>query len=626
MVLLPHPCEVLIVDDSADDREYYCRALGRVPDGRYNTAEAVDGPDGLTRVGERPFDCVLLDYSLPGMNGLEVLRLIRSDHPHLAVVMLTGRGDIDLAVSALKQGANDYLAKAPDLADRLHHAILLAVESAANARRADASQRYLRQMLDHSPDPIFMKDEDHRWVDGNAAFWEFMAGPPERYLNRTAGDFYPPALVKSWHDAERKLLAEEGVAEAEETVPHVTGEELILITKKGVFRDLEDRKRLVGVIHDITTLRTQQQALAASEQTFREAIENAVNPMALASPEGRWLKVNRALCNLLGHAEEDLLANDIASVTHPDDRACDAEQLLSMWTEKQGVRQYEKRFLHRDGEVITVLQSVSVARHRDGTPKHMVIQMQDLTESRRIDRMKSEFISTVSHELRTPLTSIRGSLGLLGQPFAGKLSEAGRGLIDMAAENCERLVALIDEILDIDRIAAGAMRFDRKAHDVASLIDQCIKTTTPYAQKFGIGIARGTTPGRGAIFVDKNRFVQVMSNLISNAVKFSRDGGIVDVLTHEVGDGKIRICVADHGPGIPEEFRGRIFGRFAQADSSVARSRNGTGLGLHITRQLVEAMDGVIGFDSETGVGTTFWVEFPLSDAQECDDPTLAKD
>lgn len=600
---------ILIVDDSADDRDYYHRVLRGISGTDYHVTEATGGDEALALLGRERFDCVLLDYSLPGRNGLELLRLIRADHPYLAIIMLTGQGDIDIAVRSIKKGANDYLTKSADLRERLDHVIMLAVDNAATARKANRTRRYLREMLEHIPDPIFMKDEDHRWVDGNSAFWAFMKGYPGTFIGKSDHDLFPSVQADPVRASEQRVFETGQAHVCEEKCTDLEGNIHYLITKKGLFRDHEDRTLLVGVMHDITTLKAQQDALIASERTFRQAIENAVNGMALVSPEKRWLKVNKALCQLLGYSEADLLANDMASITHPDDRAREEELLTGIWDEEAGMRQFEKRFVHRRGPVITVLQSVSIVRHRDGSPNYLVVQMLDLTETRKMDRMKSEFISTVSHELRTPLTSIRGSLGLVTQPFAGELSAAGRELVEIAGENCERLIALISDILDIDKIASGEMRFDMAVHDAAELVAIAVKANAAYAEKFGMEICCDRLPHGLRVSVDEARFGQAMANLISNAVKFNREGGSVDI-GMALAEGRIRISVTDHGEGITEEFRPRIFGRFAQADSSTERRKEGTGLGLHISQQLIEKMGGRIGFESEVGTGTTFWIEF----------------
>ncbi|MGE4410183.1 MAG: ATP-binding protein [Sphingobium sp.] len=617
------PCAILIIDDNADDREYYRRILNAAKDGSYHVAEAEDGESALALLRTERFDCILLDYSLPGRNGLDLLRLIRADHPHLAIIMLTGQGDIDIAVRAIKEKASDYLVKSPDLRERLDPAIMLAVDNAATARKADLSRRYLRQMLEHIPDPIFMKDEQHRWVDGNSAFWALMKGLPATFIGKTDHDLFPAAQADPVRASERDVFATGQVHVCEEECIDLEGKKHHLITKKGLFHDHEDRTLLVGVMHDITVLKTQQDALATSERTFRLAIENAFNGMALVSPEGRWLKVNKALCQLLGYREIDLLANDIASITHPDDRLREEELLADIWNDKQGMCQFEKRFIHVRGPVITVMQSMSVIRHSDGSPNHLVVQMLDVTEARKIDRMKSEFISTVSHELRTPLTSIRGSLGLMAQPFAAELTPAGRELIEIAGENCERLIAIINDILDIDKIASGKMWFDMELHDAANLVERAVRTNAAYARKFGIAIRCGNLPQGCWLAVDETRFGQVMANLISNAAKFSGNAPSIDIAMERIG-GHVRISVTDHGEGIAEEFHDRIFGKFAQADSSTARRKEGTGLGLHISRQLIEKMGGQIGFESEVGIGTTFWIDFPQAEPAVLPEPLSA--
>lgn len=639
---------ILIIDDNEDDRDHFRRILKTDPEGDYAVTEARDGAEGLKQLAGAEYDCVLLDYSLPGANGLDVLRAIRAEDPHLAVIMLTGQGDINVAVQSLKESANDYLTKSPEIAGQLQHAIRMAMGNAVNARKAANSERYLRQVLDHVPDPIFMKDENHRWVGANAAFWAFMKARPEQFVGKTDHDIFPLDLADLALRDEQEVFRSRQVIVREEEVADMEGRRHRLVVKKGVFQDPGNRPRMVGVVHDITALKAQQAALEASERTFRQAIDHAVNPMALAAPDGRWKKVNRALCRLLGHDREVLLANDIASVTHPDDREEEERQLEGIWDEEEGARQYEKRYYHRAGHVITVLQSVSTVRQRDGAAHYLVVQMMDLTESRKIDRMKSEFISTVSHELRTPLTSIRGSLGLIAQPFAAALTPAGQELIDIAGENCERLIALINDILDIDKIANGEMRLHMEPHDLADMLDRAVKGNAAYAGRFRVELRAGAIPPGWVLTVDDARFLQIMSNLISNAVKFSGDSKEIDIDAAPVpddggtagatdatgavgadpapaenggaetgGGARVRIRVTDHGNGIPEEFRTRIFGKFAQADSSVARARNGTGLGLHISRQLVEAMGGRIGFDTETGVGTTFWIEFPMTEAAD---------
>jgi signal transduction histidine kinase len=227
-----------------------------------------------------------------------------------------------------------------------------------------------------------------------------------------------------------------------------------------------------------------------------------------------------------------------------------------------------------------------------------------------MERMKTEFTAVVSHELRTPLTSIRGSLGLILGAMRENLAPRVRELLEIAQSNCERLVLLINDILDIEKFSAGQMRFAMQPAQLAEVVKQAVQAIEGYARRFHAQIDLQPIPAEWQVSADPERFIQVMTNLLSNAAKYSPPGGIVRVWA-EARDSCWRVNVHDDGPGIPEEFRARIFEKFSQADSSATRAKGGTGLGLHIARRFIEHMHGRIGFDSRPGTGSTFWVELP---------------
>jgi signal transduction histidine kinase len=232
-------------------------------------------------------------------------------------------------------------------------------------------------------------------------------------------------------------------------------------------------------------------------------------------------------------------------------------------------------------------------------------------ERKRLERLKDEFVSTVSHELRTPLTSISASLGLLVGKAAGILPEPARRLLEIAHSNSQRLVRLINDILDIEKLESGHVTFDLRRIEVRSLVDRTIETLRGFADDHNVRIRIADASAIAEVRADADRLAQVITNLLSNAVKFSPSGNEVVVTVAKRAE-FVRISVRDHGPGIAAGFKPHVFERFAQADATNARRKGGTGLGLSIVKQIVERLGGNAGFADAAGGGTVFYVELPV--------------
>lgn len=296
---------------------------------------------------------------------------------------------------------------------------------------------------------------------------------------------------------------------------------------------------------------------------------------------------------------------------HPDDRK---DVLRKHFAAIASASRFDSQFriVRSDGEERVVRSTALVIVDDNGKPVRMTGVNWDITELKRAERMKSEFVSTVSHELRTPLTSIGGSLGLLAGGAAGALPEAAVKLLDVAHRNCNRLTLLINDLLDMEKIDAGKLRFDLEAQLLMPLVEQSIEANAGYAMAHGVSLElTGSAPGACA-HIDAHRFLQVMANLLSNAAKFSPRGASVEIAA-ATRENMIRIEIRDRGPGIPEAFRACIFQKFSQADSTDTRAKSGTGLGLAISKALVEGMGGTMGFETAPGAGTTFYFELPQS-------------
>lgn len=240
-----------------------------------------------------------------------------------------------------------------------------------------------------------------------------------------------------------------------------------------------------------------------------------------------------------------------------------------------------------------------------------VIIVRDITERKKVEQLKNEFVSVVSHELRTPLTSIRGSLGLILGGVVGEFSEKAKNLLNIANNNCERLLHLINDILDIEKMESGKMNFTIEPVDISKIVKESIAANQMYGEKFGVKIKLVESVSGVLVNADYDRMLQVMANLISNAVKFSKQGDSVD-LAIKVLNQKVRVSVTDYGSGIPANFQKSIFQKFSQADTTSTRGKGGTGLGLNITKSIIEKFGGTIDFISQENKKTVFYFDLPV--------------
>lgn len=362
-------------------------------------------------------------------------------------------------------------------------------------------------------------------------------------------------------------------------------------------------------------IRTRQTLLLSIEATAarqRAIFDSAIDGIITLNPSGTIETVNAAATRMFGYNAAELDRRDVSLLI---DIAPDGDgAFLSRLGESQGalegglLRQMEGR--RRDGGTFPV--DVALGAMTLPTGVHVVAIVRDISERRRMEQIKDEFVSTVSHELRTPLTSIAGSLGLLVGGMAGVLPEKAARLIQIAHSNSQRLVRLINDILDIEKMESGKLRLDMAAVDLRDIAQRSIDGVSGYAAELGVAL----TLSEGAsvsIRGDADRLIQVVTNLLSNALKFSPQGGRVHVTVDPVTR-LARLSVADQGPGIPEAFRARIFSRFAQADGSDTRAKGGTGLGLAIAREIAERHGGRLWFESEEGRGTTFHLDLPVAE------------
>jgi PAS domain S-box len=364
----------------------------------------------------------------------------------------------------------------------------------------------------------------------------------------------------------------------------------------------------------VTTRTALMERLAASAARQQATLDSAIDAIVTLNPSGSVESVNAAGERMFGWPASDLIRRDVGVLIDLADNGEGA--FLRRLGESQGaleggiVREMTAR--RRDGSTFPV--DVALGAMDLPTGRHLVAVVRDISERRRVEAMKDAFVSTVSHELRTPLTSIAGSLGLLAGGAAGELPEKASRLIGIAHSNSQRLVRLINDILDVEKLESGRQPMTMEVLDLRDVARRSVEGVQGYADQLGVVLSLGEgepAPVRG----DMDRLIQVVTNLLSNAAKFSPSGGEVSVGVNP--ETRIaRLSVTDRGPGIPDAFRARIFGKFAQADASDARAKGGTGLGLAIAREIAERHGGRLWFESQEGEGATFHLDLPLwSDA-----------
>jgi PAS domain S-box-containing protein len=338
-----------------------------------------------------------------------------------------------------------------------------------------------------------------------------------------------------------------------------------------------------------------EQELRRSEARTRSIIDNAPGGLITIDEDGIIESVNPAAERMLGFEAGQMIGEPLGPLI---DAAFDLHAARNRVIELQARR--------RSGDRFTC--EVSVFEFYADDQRHFAANLLDVSERHVVERMKRDFISTVSHELRTPLTSIRGSLGLLASGVMGELPAEAEPVISVAERNSVRLISLINDILDFDRLESGRMTMNLRPTPLLRVLERSIESISAVAMQDGVRIE---LQGNGVeVIGDEERLMQVTVNLLSNAVKYSHRGATV-VVSASVHGASAEVRVADRGRGIPAELQQKLFRRFERADSSDARTKPGSGLGLAICKAIVEQHGGAIGMASREGVGSTFWFRVP---------------
>lgn len=488
----------------------------------------------------------------------------------------------------------------------------------------DDERRRFASVLDTMPALVFIKDDKNNIIYLNQPAADGRGMKKEELEGRSTYEIYPDDAAHYFEDDLRVIKSGEAKIGIVEQVLSSTGEKRWVSTSKIPWRDANGK--ITGVIvtaYDITeTVRQQDQrdslmaavakALETSEERYYLAVRGANDGVWDWNIRNREIFYSPRFKELLGYRDDELpnIFDSFHERVHPEDIAAIEEAARTHLEEKKPF-EVEFRMRNKDGEWVWFLTRGQAIWDKDGNPYRMAGSVRDITDRKQAEQNVNEFFSTVSHELRTPLSAVKGSLRLIEGGLAGHISNEARELLDIALSSCERLIRLVNDILDLRKIEAGKIDLHIKNVNANDLVEEVLQGLSSYAQNHGVELANESAQDV-MLEADHDRVVQVMTNLVGNAIKFSGRGAKVKVKAEKKDPALAHFSVSDNGPGIPAEQQHLLFMKFKQLDASDSRRQDGTGLGLAICKAIVGQHQGKIGVDSCEGEGTTFWFDLPV--------------
>lgn len=470
---------------------------------------------------------------------------------------------------------------------------------------ADANSRE-RALVENAQDIICSLDSEGRFLSVNAVAHELLGFDAEYLIGRRVID------ILETYSKEPFTAALDALSRGTNNFPLETN----VVCKDQMELDISwsahwsgSEKTFSCVAHNITERKNQERLIKLAEAKFRSIIESIPVAIAVSTKSGTIEMVNPALLVMFGY-------NDSSSIV--------GASLSSLFVPGQSKRSHEGQILTISPDELVGAPIKCEAHRRDGTAfpaelaclkfeqidgNRYLATIIDVSKEEEIERLKQEFRVVLSHELRSPLTSLKLLLELIFAGAYGPLSEQGLTKVSLAERNIGRLVNLIQELLDIELVEMGRLKIEKERIDLSEVIDSAVESCQGPAAKAEVELKVDSEPL--TIDADEDRLTQVLINLISNAVKFSPKGAVVEITTR-LEAASVVVSVRDDGPGIPGERQTQIFERFKQGSAEAARKKGSVGLGLAISKAIVEVHGGTIGVDSEEGAGSTFWFRLPV--------------
>lgn len=645
---------ICLIEDSEDDADYINVLLQQMPEFKKKAAAVETIKAAELLLLHNKFDVIILDLNLPDSNGIATFNRIQRLARKTPIVILTGENDYSLGSEAVAHGAQDFLSKDSLKLDVLRRSLLYAIE---RHRSVEASQQ-LATIINTCTDAVITRD-----LNGNILTWNKGAEEMYGYTADEAIGKSGTLLLKSQLPMPFpeiiEILRRDDRWHGEFSRQTKDGRKLIVSSRWALSRDDHGEPSLIfDLSNDISERRQQEENL----RYLGSIVENSEDAIIGEDLSGKIISWNSGAQQLYGYSAEETIGKNIALLV-PKWVDCDLKELYLKQISDQELASVEVEARHKDGRKIDIAQTVSPIKDlqgllvgvssisRDITPQkiaaanlisikeelekrvaertaELVALNQELMSARdlaqRASKLKSEFVANMSHEIRTPLNAVIGMANILQKT---DLKEDQRSYISAIQESGQSLLHIVNDILDFSKIEAGKVELELINFELVQEVESTCCMLAAQAKTKCLSFMSFVDPKLPKVVRgDSGRLRQILTNLMANAIKFSEEGEVaVQILKGPVTENFVQIecSVSDSGIGLTIEEQERVFEAFEQADGSTSRRFGGSGLGLNITKNLVEVMRGKIGVKSKPGQGATFWFSVPLEIASEVQSETL---
>lgn len=594
-----------MVEDNPEDARLIREGLVNANSYLYDLKSADCLSEGLNELGKGKVDIVLLDLMLPDSQGLETLHKIHNQSLNVPIIVLADSDEQALAIRAVREGAQDYLVKGYVDSHLLLRVLRYSIEREQllstlerQTKELKTSENRLRKIIQENADGIVLVNREGIVLFANPAAETILGRKIEKILGKR---FSLPLVVGEKTEADIPLggnfarTAEIRVVETE-----WEGEYSFLVS-----------------LHDITERKIAEKALQESKELSRSVIETATDAFVEVDSCGLLLEWNRKAEEIFGWPRQEALGRSMIETIFPaKHRKYHLKSLKDFLATGEGPfinKEIELTAIHRDGHEFPI--EFKLWPIRAGESYRINAFIRDITELKQLQQLKDEFIRTVSHEMRTPLTTIREGISQVKDGLLGEITGEQKNYFSMVLEDIDRLTRIINDLLDVSQIDSGIVRLNIDEIDLAKLVEGVRSSFQRQAEEKGLEIYSKLPKGRVILNADKDKIIQVFTNLVGNAIKFTKKGHINISVVEDKND--VKCCVSDTGLGISGEELPKIFDKFQRFGRLNGPKEKGTGLGLYIVKAIVELHNGKIRVESRLNKGTRFYISLPKHQVEE---------